>query len=127
MDLKFLIVDDSITIRRIVSNTLQKLGYLKSVDAVDGLDALQKLYNDSEINFIITDWNMPNINGLELTKKIRSIPKWEEIPILMITTKGAKNDIIDALKARVTGYVVKPFTPDILRDKINNAVNNSLT
>ncbi len=127
MDLKFLIVDDSITIRRIVSNTLQKLGYLRFVDAVDGLDALQKLYKDSEINFIITDWNMPNINGLELTKKIRSIPKWEEIPILMITTKGAKNDIIDALRARVTGYVVKPFTPDILRDKINNAVNNSLT
>ncbi len=126
MNLKFLIVDDSVTMRRIVINSLKNLGYQDYVEAADGQEALQKLVNDSLINFVITDWNMPVMSGLELTKGIRSNPQTEKIPILMVTTRGVKEDIIEALQAKVSNYVVKPFTPQVLKEKIDQilAVNN---
>ncbi len=117
-DLKFLVVDDSVTMRRIVINSLKNLGYQNFIEASDGRDALEKLSADSSINFVITDWNMPNVSGLELTKAIRSDEKYISLPILMVTTRGVKDDIIEALNARVNNYVVKPFTPQILKDKI---------
>jgi two-component system chemotaxis response regulator CheY len=122
MSLKFLIVDDSQTMRRIVANSLKNLGYEDFVEACDGKDALIKLSADDNINFVITDWNMPVLSGLELIKAIRSDEKMGKIPVLMVTTRGVKDDIIEALKAKVNNYVVKPFTPAILREKIDQIV-----
>ena len=119
MSLKFLIVDDSQTMRRIVVNSLKNLGYDDFVEASDGKDALLKLSADEAINFVITDWNMPVLSGLELIKAIRSDEKMGNTPVLMVTTRGVKDDIIEALKAKVNNYVVKPFTPAILREKID--------
>ncbi len=119
MALKFLIVDDSQTMRRIVANSLKNLGYEDFVEAGDGKEALLKLSADESLNFVITDWNMPVLSGLELIKAIRSDEKMGKIPVLMVTTRGVKDDIIEALKAKVNNYVVKPFTPAILREKID--------
>ncbi|HRN26984.1 MAG: response regulator [Ignavibacteriaceae bacterium] len=126
MSLKFLIVDDSQTMRRIVTNSLKNLGYEEFVEAADGKDALIKLAADDTINFVITDWNMPVLSGLELIKAIRSDEKMGKIPVLMVTTRGVKDDIIEALKAKVNNYVVKPFTPAILRDKIDQIISNNV-
>jgi two-component system, chemotaxis family, chemotaxis protein CheY len=124
MDKKFLVVDDSVTMRRIVVNTLKSIGYSLYVEAEHGRDALDKLAEDSSINFVITDWNMPVMSGLELTKAIRSNDKIKTLPILMVTTRGVKDDIVQALQARVSNYVVKPFTPQILKDKIDLILAN---
>ncbi len=119
MSLRFLIVDDSVTMRRIVVNTLKNLGYNEFIEANDGKEALEKLVADSTINFIITDWNMPVVSGLEFVKAIRGSAKLENLPVLMVTTRGIKEDIIEALQARVSNYIVKPFTPNILKEKID--------
>jgi two-component system chemotaxis response regulator CheY len=124
MNRKFLVVDDSVTMRRIVVNTLKALGYNKYVEAEHGRDALEKLDSDGEINFVITDWNMPVMSGLELTKAIRNNEKVKTLPILMVTTRGVKEDIVQALQAKVSNYVVKPFTPQILKDKIDLILSN---
>lgn len=124
MDMKFLVVDDSVTMRRIVVNTLKAIGYNQYVEAEDGKDAMDKLRTDLAINFIITDWNMPVMSGLELTKSVRSDDRTKGLPILMVTTRGVKEDIVQALQARVSNYVVKPFTPQILKDKIDLILSN---
>ncbi len=116
--MRFLVVDDSPTMRRIVINALRSFGYDDIVEASDGQEALQKLESEGNIDFVITDWNMPNMTGLELTKAIRSHPKFSNLPILMVTTRGLKEDILQALQARVNNYIVKPFTPNILKEKI---------
>ena len=123
MDLKFLVVDDSVTMRRIVINSLKNLGYNDYIEATDGKDALGKLAANPTVNFIITDWNMPVLSGLELTKAIRSDPALMSLPILMVTTRGVKDDIIEALSARVSDYIVKPFTPQILKEKIEHLLS----
>ncbi len=115
--IRFLVVDDSPTMRRIVINALKNIGYTNIVEAEDGKDALAKLYAE-KIDFIITDWNMPNMTGLELIKAIRSDPNFADIPILMVTTRAMKEDVLEALQARVNNYIVKPFTPQILKEKI---------
>lgn len=115
--MKFLIVDDSATMRRIVSNSLNRIGYSDYVEAEDGVDALQKF--DSSIGFVITDWNMPNMGGLDLVKQIRSRPDGKSVPILMVTTRSIREDIVTAAQAGVNNYVVKPFTPDVLKEKID--------
>jgi two-component system chemotaxis response regulator CheY len=125
MSLKFLVVDDSVTMRRIVVNSLRNLGYNDFVEAVDGKDAFEKLNADNSINFVITDWNMPVVSGLELVKSIRGDEKLSKLPILMVTTRGVKEDIIEALQARVNNYIVKPFTPQILKEKIDQIINAS--
>ncbi len=116
--MKFLVVDDSPTMRRIVINSLKGFGYTDVVEAGDGAEAVEQL-KEHAIEFVITDWNMPNISGLELTKYIRSTEGISSLPILMVTTRGLKSDIIDALKARVNNYVVKPFTPQVLKEKMD--------
>ncbi len=116
--MKFLVVDDSPTMRRIVCNALRDIGYSEVVEAEDGQDALDKIDAHS-FEFIITDWNMPNMNGLDLTKSIRDHDQIGEIPILMITTRGMQEDVIAAMQARVNNYIVKLFTSKILREKID--------
>lgn len=123
MALKFLVVDDSVTMRRIVANSLKTIGHDLYVEAGDGRDALTKLEADGAINFVITDWNMPEVSGLELVKAIRSSERYGKIPILMVTTRGLKEDIIEALEAKVNNYVVKPFTPQILKEKIEQIIS----
>lgn len=125
MSLKFLIVDDSLTMRRIVINSLKNLGFDQFVEACDGKDAFDKLTSDNSLNFVITDWNMPVLSGLELTKAIRGHNDIKSIPILMVTTRGIKEDIIEALQAKVNNYIVKPFTPNVLREKIDQILANS--
>jgi len=124
MALKFLVVDDSATMRRIVLNSLKQIGHESFVEASDGRDALNKLSADDSINFIITDWNMPEVSGLDLVKTVRANPKTANIPILMVTTRGMKEDIVEALNAKVNNYVVKPFTPQVLREKIEQIISS---
>jgi two-component system chemotaxis response regulator CheY len=116
--MRFLVVDDSPTMRRIVINALKSFGYTDVIEANDGAEGFDLLQNEP-VDFVITDWNMPNMNGLEFTQAIRADPKLQKLPILMVTTRGLKQDIIDALKARVNNYVVKPFTPQILKEKMD--------
>ncbi len=118
MSLKFLVVDDSVTMRRIVVNSLRNIGYDNFVEANEGKEAIEKIVSDDQINFVITDWNMPGVSGLDLVKTIRSNDKYMNLPILMVTTRGVKEDIIEALQAKVSNYIVKPFTPNILKEKI---------
>ncbi|MCK5086157.1 MAG: response regulator [Melioribacteraceae bacterium] len=122
MDLNFLVVDDSATMRRIVANSLKNLGYSKFTEAGDGKEALEKLATEDGINFVITDWNMPVVSGLELVKAIRSDDKLSHLPILMVTTRGVKEDILQALQAKVNNYVIKPFTPQVLKEKIDQVL-----
>lgn len=115
--MKFLVVDDSITMRRIVLNALQRIGYTEVVEAVDGRDALARF--DESIGFIITDWNMPVMNGLDLARAVRATPAGQTVPILMVTTRGAREDIVTAVEAGVNNYILKPFTPSVLKEKID--------
>jgi two-component system, chemotaxis family, chemotaxis protein CheY len=125
MALKFLIVDDSVTMRRIVANSLKTIGHELFVEASDGKEAMVKLNSDDEINFVITDWNMPEVSGLELVRTIRSNEKYNSLPILMVTTRGLKEDIVEALQAKVNNYIVKPFTPQILKEKIEQIISSA--
>ena len=116
--MKILVVDDSSTMRRIIVNTLARLGYKDVVQAADGVEAWDALQANPDINVVITDWNMPNMNGLELVKKIRAEEKYVDVPIIMVTTEGGKAEVITALKAGVNNYIVKPFTPQVLKEKL---------
>ncbi len=115
--MKFLVVDDSATMRRIVINSLQRIGFSDTVEASDGQEALSKF--DTSINFIITDWNMPNMTGTEFTKVLRTIPHGVSVPVLMVTARSVKEDILTAMEAGVNNYIVKPFTPAVLKEKID--------
>lgn len=117
-DLKFLVVDDFSTMRRIVKNLLKELGFNNVEEAEDGVDALKKMQS-SHFDFIITDWNMPNMDGLELLKAIRAEPKFTALPVLMVTAEAKKENIIAAAQAGASNYVVKPFTAAILEEKLN--------
>lgn len=122
--MKILIVDDSPTMRRIVSNSLRDAGYSDFVEAEDGQHALDIL-SEVPIDLVLTDWNMPNMNGLELTNAIRGHATLSEVPILMVTTRGVKDDVIAAMQAGANNYIIKPFTPDVLRDKITLVLKTS--
>lgn len=115
--MKFLVVDDSLTMRRIIINGLQRIGFNDAVEASDGKDALDKF--DGSIGFIITDWNMPNMSGLEFARSVRAHPAGATVPILMVTTRGAREDIVSAVEAGVNNYILKPFTPTVLKEKID--------
>jgi two-component system chemotaxis response regulator CheY len=115
--MKFLVVDDSVTMRRIIINALERIGYTDAVEACDGHEALSQF--DSTIGFIITDWNMPTMSGLEFARTVRSNPVGQSVPILMVTTRGAREDIVAAVEAGVNNYILKPFTPSVLKEKID--------
>ena len=110
-------VDDSSTMRRIIKNTLTKIGFSNVLEAEHGLEGLEVLAKN-KVDLIITDWNMPEMDGLTFVKTLRSKNEFKEIPILMVTTEAAKEDILTALRSGVNNYVVKPFTPETLQEKI---------
>ena len=116
-ELKFLIVDDFSTMRRIVRNLLKEAGHANADEAEDGVVALQKL-RSGNFNFVVTDINMPNMNGFELLTQIRLDPTLKSLPVLMITAEARKDDIVLAAKAGASGYIVKPFTKATLEDKV---------
>ena len=116
--MKILVVDDSSTMRRIIKNTLGRLGHKDLLEAEDGQVAWDILEENKNIDILITDWNMPVMNGLELVKKVRAEEKYADLPIIMITTEGGKTEVITALKAGVNNYIVKPFTPQVLQEKL---------
>lgn len=117
--MRILTVDDSSTMRRIIKNTLQRIGYEDVVEAKDGVDALAHM---DGVNLVLTDWNMPEMDGLTYVKTVRSDSRYDGIPIIMVTTEAAKKEILEAIKAGVSDYIVKPFTPEVLRDKINKVL-----
>ncbi|AHG87702.1 response regulator receiver [Gemmatirosa kalamazoonensis] len=115
--MKFLVVDDSSTMRRIVVNSLQRIGFDNTIEAGDGREALEKF--DPSVTFVITDWNMPNMTGTELARALRGRADGKQVPILMVTARSVRDDIIEAMEAGVNNYIVKPFTPQILKEKID--------
>ncbi|HAO24182.1 MAG: chemotaxis protein CheY [Methylophaga sp.] len=115
--MKILIVDDFSTMRRIIKNLLRDLGFNNTVEADDGLTALPIL-NAGGIDFLVTDWNMPGMQGIDLLKTVRADPKLSTLPVLMVTAETKREQIIEAAQAGVNGYIVKPFTAATLKEKI---------
>jgi two-component system chemotaxis response regulator CheY len=122
-DLKFLVVDDFSTMRRIIKNLLHDLGYANVTEADDGTSALPIL-KAGGIDFLITDWNMPGMPGLELLKQVRADPRLAKMPVLMLTAEAKREQIVAAAQAGVSGYVLKPFTAAILKEKIDKVLGS---
>jgi two-component system chemotaxis response regulator CheY len=116
--MNILVVDDFATMRRIVRNILKQLGYTNIFEADDGTAAVEVLKKE-KIQFIISDWNMPQMPGIELLKTVRSTEEWKTLPFLMVTAEGQKENVLEAVKYKVSNYIVKPFTPEVLMEKIN--------
>ncbi|HED09499.1 MAG TPA: response regulator [Caldithrix abyssi] len=123
-DKKVIFVEDSPTMRRIIMNSLNKIGISQIIEAENGVDALEKI-GDQDVDMVITDWNMPEMNGEELVKELRGNSKYKETPILMITTRGMQDDVMSAIKMGVNGYIVKPFTPEVLKKKMGEIFSAS--
>ena len=123
MDLEtiVLIVDDFATMRRIVKGALKQLGFKNIIEAEDGITALSELKKE-KVGLILSDWNMPKMNGLELLKLVRGDDNFKEIPFIMVTAEGQKSNVVQAVQAGVDNYVIKPFTPDTLKDKIQKVL-----
>jgi two-component system chemotaxis response regulator CheY len=116
-NIKILVVDDMATMRRIIKGLLEQLGFKNIDEAEDGKVALQKL-KTGKYDFVITDWNMPNMTGLELVQEIRKDPELKHLPVLMVTAEAKKENVLLAIKAGVNNYIVKPFTAEVLKEKI---------
>jgi len=116
-NMKILIVDDFSTMRRIIKNLLRDLGYNNTSEADDGSTALPMLKNGN-YDFLLTDWNMPNMPGIELLKAVRADPNLKHLPVLMVTAEAKRDQIVEAAENAVNGYIIKPFTADTLREKI---------
>jgi two-component system, chemotaxis family, chemotaxis protein CheY len=118
--LRILVVDDFSTMRQIVKKSLNQLGFNNLAEASDGQDALNKLKAETTtpFQFIVSDWNMPNMMGIDLLKAVRSDPGLKSLPFLMITAEAQKDNIVEAAKAGVSQYIVKPFTVDALQQKL---------
>ncbi|SKA86822.1 two-component system, chemotaxis family, response regulator CheY [Paucidesulfovibrio gracilis DSM 16080] len=116
--MRILVVDDFSTMRRIIKNILRQLGYDNVVEADDGTTAWEVLNKDN-IDFIVSDWNMPQMTGIELLRKVRSSEEYSDIPFLMVTAEAQQENIIEAVQAKVNNYIVKPFTPETLGQKID--------
>ncbi|WP_436792271.1 chemotaxis response regulator CheY [Amphritea atlantica] len=116
--MKILVVDDFSTMRRIIKNLLRDLGFTNIVEADDGATALPVL-KAGGIDFLVTDWNMPKMSGIDLLKTVRADPSLSHIPILMVTAEAKRDQIIMAAQAGVNGYIIKPFTAVVLKEKID--------
>lgn len=116
--MKILIVDDFSTMRRIIKNLLRELGFNNTMEADDGSTALPML-KSGDFDFLVTDWNMPNMQGIELLKAIRADDRLKTLPVLMVTAEAKREQIMEAAQAGVNGYIVKPFTAETLREKID--------
>ena len=123
-NMKFLVVDDFSTMRRIIRNLLKELGFTNVLEAEDGVDALQKLQNDDTFEFVVSDWNMPNMTGIDLLRNIRADAKLKHLPVLMVTAEAKRENIIEAAQAGASGYVVKPFTAATLNEKLSKIFQN---
>ncbi|MBL0010855.1 MAG: chemotaxis response regulator CheY [Nitrosomonas sp.] len=121
-NLKFLVVDDFSTMRRIVRNLLKELGFVNVDEAEDGAAALRKLQNGN-FDFIVSDWNMPNMDGLTMLQNVRANEALRKIPVLMVTAEAKKENIVAAAQAGASGYIVKPFTAATLEEKLKNFQN----
>ena len=121
MSAKILVIDDSSTMRRIVRMSLARSGYSDVEEAGDGAEGLS-MCQAKQYDIILTDWNMPNMDGLQLIIQLRTLPNYASIPIVMVTTEGAKDDVIEALTRGATSYIVKPFTPETLKEKIEEVL-----
>ena len=117
-NMKILTVDDFSTMRRIIRNMLRQLGYTNIVEAEDGAEALSLLQRE-KVDFVISDWNMPNMSGLDLLKAIRADENLKPLPVLLVTAEALKENVVEALKAGVNNYVIKPFTAETLKEKID--------
>lgn len=122
-NMRYLIVDDFSTMRRITRGLMKELGATNVDEAEDGVQALSKL-KSGNFDFVITDWNMPNMTGIELLKAIRSDAKLKTLPVLMITAEAKKENIIEAAQSGASGYIVKPFTAATLSEKLNKIFDN---
>ena len=122
-DMKFLVVDDYSTMRRIIKNLLHDLGYANVTEADDGNTALP-LLQAGNFDFLITDWNMPGMAGLDLLKAVRSNDKLKKMPVLMLTAEAKREQIVEAAQAGVSGYVIKPFTAQTLKEKIDKILES---
>lgn len=122
-NLKFLVVDDFSTMRRIVRNLLKDLGFTNVDEAEDGSVALQKLRSEP-FDFVVSDWNMPVMTGIELLRQIRADANLKKLPVLLITAEAKKENIIEAAQAGASGYIVKPFTAATLDEKLNKIFQN---
>ncbi len=117
-NMRILVVDDFSTMRRIIRNILKEIGYTNVEEADDGTTALEKL-KAGNIDFVVTDWNMPNMPGIELLKAIRQSPELKSTPVLMVTAEAAKENVITAVQAGVNNYIVKPFTAAALKERVD--------
>lgn len=118
INLKILVVDDSSTMRRILKNCLNKLGHSEIHEASDGLEAKKILNSTKDFNLVLVDWNMPNMNGYELLQNIKADESIKQIPVVMVTTETEKTNVLMAIKAGASNYVIKPFTVEIIAEKI---------
>ena len=119
--MKVLVVDDFSTMRRIVKNILRQLGFENIVEADDGESAMRKLESE-RIDFVVSDWNMPKMSGLELLKWVRGHDEFKDLPFLMVTAEAQKENVLEAVKAKVSNYIVKPFTMKQLVDKVEKTL-----
>jgi two-component system chemotaxis response regulator CheY len=122
--MKILAVDDSPTMRRIIVSTLRRAGYENIVEAENGVDALAKLRGEGA-DLVVTDWNMPEMDGLAFVTELRGDATLKDKPVLMVTTRSVKEDIVEAMKAGVNGYIVKPFSPQTLAEKIGQVLKHA--
>ena len=118
-NMRVLVVDDFATMRRIIKNILRQIGFTNIVEADDGTTAWETLNKDDSIEFIVSDWNMPQMTGIEFLRKVRASEEFADLPFLMVTAEAQQENIIEAVQAKVSNYIVKPFTPDTLGQKIN--------
>jgi two-component system chemotaxis response regulator CheY len=122
-NLKFLVVDDFSTMRRVVRNLLKELGFVNVDETEDGAVALRKL-QDGDFDFIVSDWNMPNMDGLTMLQNVRANEALKKIPVLMVTAEAKKENIVAAAQAGASGYIVKPFTAATFEEKLNKIFQN---
>ncbi|MCC6651177.1 MAG: response regulator [Candidatus Eisenbacteria bacterium] len=119
--MKCLVVDDSAITRRILVNSLRTIGFTKILEAGDGKQALELC--DGTVDVVLTDWNMPGMAGVELVRSLRANPEFASLPVLLITSRNGKEDVVEAANAGIDGYIVKPFTPEILKLKIEEVLH----
>ena len=117
-EMRILVVDDFSTMRRIIKNILRQLGFNNVVEADDGTTAWEVL-NKDKIDFIVSDWNMPKMTGIDLLRKVRASEEFGDLPFLMVTAEAQQENIIEAVQAKVSNYIVKPFTAETMKQKID--------
>ena len=117
-NMRILVVDDFSTMRRIIKNILRQLGFSNVIEADDGTTAWETL-NKDRVDFVISDWNMPNMTGIELLRKVRGSEEFGDMPFLMVTAEAQQENIIEAVQAKVSNYIVKPFTAETMKQKID--------